>query len=581
MNNFLNIRASKKHPAIKNNPKDISLPIKKPFNKPKKNYSNRKKQKQINNNKENIQKNILTDIGNLTVRNDMNEIKLEKPSKNIINRIRKEVLKNIKKPKCPKNTIQYNSNNNNNYNVVKLQKRIIPQQNKNQKKIISSIPLFNNYIQKTFSSQNTNKGEMNKTRLYKVKRTFSIWEHPNNKTFEINNHISKRNSIIINDNYETERNFPKQEKNKSADVSPNKMKKIIKNKKNLCPGNIKNVKNKSMIVRQIKKKDIKVGVIKLSINDYNDKDKNKNNFKNYENEKLKINLNTEKNVNSSLKTIIFNKNPQIVEEYFDEIYKYLKNIENSDLPKENYMKNTQKEITEKMRTILVDWLVDVHAKFKLFPETLFLTINIIDRYLSKSSINKKYLQLLGITSMFIAGKYEDIYPPDMKEYLFMTNNTYGKEELIRLESDILDKIEFNMTYPTSLRFLEIYKKIINLKEIDFYRCRYFIEIALLDYNCCHFSPSLIAGTSIFLNFILNNLKNKEIKYSQNKIFKQIDYDIKEIRPCLNSLIQAIKSMIDPSYKYTAIKRKFEKDGLMKVSKEKIDIDHIIDNKYFI
>ena len=122
------------------------------------------------------------------------------------------------------------------------------------------------------------------------------------------------------------------------------------------------------------------------------------------------------------------------------------------------MKTIQKYIKEKMRTILLDWLIDVHSKFKLVDETLFLTINIIDRYLSKQSINKKYFQLLGITAMFIASKYEDIYPPEIKEFIFMTDNAYTPEELIKLESDILDKIEFNMTYPTSLRFLEIFKK---------------------------------------------------------------------------------------------------------------------------
>ena len=156
----------------------------------------------------------------------------------------------------------------------------------------------------------------------------------------------------------------------------------------------------------------------------------------------------------------------------------------------------------------------------------------------------------------------------------MTNNTYNREELINLESDILDKIKFNLTYPTSLRFLEIYKTKINLKEIDFYRCRYFIEIALLDYNCCHFSPRLIAGSSIYLNYKLSKIKNR---YLENKILKTIEYDIKEMNPCLNLIVNGIKQMNDPKNKYNSIKRKFEKEKYMKISKEKFDINVFLEN----
>ena len=241
------------------------------------------------------------------------------------------------------------------------------------------------------------------------------------------------------------------------------------------------------------------------------------------------------------------------------------------------MKTIQKYINEKMRTILLDWLIDVHSKFKLVDETLFLTINIIDRYLSKQSINKKYFQLLGITAMFIASKYEDIYPPEIKEFIFMTDNAYTPEELIKLESDILDKIEFNMTYPTSLRFLEIFKKKLHLKDLDFNRCRYFIEICLFDYNCCHFSPSLIAATSIFLNHKINKTKNKDYNFLEEKILKNhIGYYIKEIYPCLYYLVNMLKQINDPNYKYTSLKRKFGKEEFMKVSTEKYDINNVME-----
>ena len=90
------------------------------------------------------------------------------------------------------------------------------------------------------------------------------------------------------------------------------------------------------------------------------------------------------------------------------------------------MNCSQKDINSKMRSVLLDWLVDVHYKFKLLPETLFLTVNLIDRYLEKVEINRKRLQLVGVTSMFIASKYEEIYAPEVKDFAYVTDSAYTK-----------------------------------------------------------------------------------------------------------------------------------------------------------
>ena len=540
MHKYLNIKESKKHLLKKN--------IKKENNNPNKNASNRlkivsfniKKLKAVNNNKENYDINILTDFGKSTVQNETKRIKNGK-NKNNIN---KEKQKDLEYNKYSKKT--YNNN------VIKLQKKII-----HNRKNISSIPLFKNYILKTLTTKNSNKGNLTKNLNSKMKYSIN----------ESNNHISnKRNSVIITSNYYKDENNKLTDNFKSADVSPSHMKKIItKNKNNILTQNL-HLKNKSMIIGQNKKKAR--GVIKLSIIDINNKEKNNKT----------INITSSNTIKIFLNEINVDKNPQKVEEYLEDIYSHLKSIDNINLPMKDYMKIVQKDINEKMRTKLLDWLINVHSSFKLLPETLFLTINIIDKYLSKISIKRKYLQLLGITSMFIASKYEDIYPPEIKDFIFMTNNSYSKEELIKLESDILDKIEFNLTFPTTLRFLEIFKEFLNLKEIDYFRCRYFIEIALFDYKCCHFSTRLIAASSIILNQKINISKNK--KYIDNNLLKTIEYDLEQLTPCLLCLINAINQMMNPNNKYSSIRRKFEKEEFYKVSKDKIKMDNIFidDNK---
>ena len=558
MKNYLNIQANKKHLVTKIISKENNFPSKKISNKFKLVSSNPKRFKQVNNNKENRDKNILTDISNLSFQQNFASVICDRPFKTIVYKkkatnIEKEKPKDIKKVKFDRNSYKCNDQN--------LLKKKIQSINLVQK-AGSYIPSYKNYVQKTFSTINTSVDYQNRTKFYIKQKTISINNDYNKrKTYNGSHLIGNNNVTISTSNYYTDCNFmTHKEKIKSADVSPNRrgiISLMIKNN-NIIKEENDNTKNNSLIVAQNAKRR---GVIKLSLNNYKNKIKNYNN--NDKNNK-KSSLFAQKVANLPLKKTVINSNPQMVDEYFDEIYKYLKSIENSDLPKENYMITVQKDINEKMRKILLDWLIDVHAKFKLTTETLFLTINIIDRYLSKKSIHRKYLQLLGVTSMLIASKYEDIYPPEIKDFIFMTDNAYTKEELIKMENDILDKIQFNMTYPTSFRFLEIFKKILKLKEIDYYRCRFLLEIALFDYNCCHFSPSLIAATSIFLNYKLNNM---DIKCFENT---NIQYKIIEMIPCLKCLVNAVKQMNDIGNKYTAIKRKFEKEEFMNISKEKID-----------
>ena len=92
--------------------------------------------------------------------------------------------------------------------------------------------------------------------------------------------------------------------------------------------------------------------------------------------------------------------------------------------------SNQEDINEKMRTVLVDWLIEVHLKFKLLPETLYLTVNLIDRYLALESVSRKRLQLVGVTAMLIASKYEEIYPPEIKDFVFVTDQAYNRGDML-------------------------------------------------------------------------------------------------------------------------------------------------------
>ena len=130
-------------------------------------------------------------------------------------------------------------------------------------------------------------------------------------------------------------------------------------------------------------------------------------------------------------------------EYAEDIHTHMKSVETSTIPKASYMKN-QNDINESMRAILVDWLVDVHLKFKLLSETLFLTVNLIDRYLSIKQIPRTKLQLIGVSAMLITTKYEEIYPPTVKDFVYITDNAYSREEVLETESEILQALDFDI-----------------------------------------------------------------------------------------------------------------------------------------
>ena len=89
----------------------------------------------------------------------------------------------------------------------------------------------------------------------------------------------------------------------------------------------------------------------------------------------------------------------------------------------------QTEITDRMRQILVSWLVEVHLKFKLLPETLFITVNLVDRYIERQKVTRSEFQLLGVTAMQIASKYEEIVVPRIDDFIEMTDNAYTKDQV--------------------------------------------------------------------------------------------------------------------------------------------------------
>ena len=312
----------------------------------------------------------------------------------------------------------------------------------------------------------------------------------------------------------------------------------------------------------------------LKINNFNSKNvnnilkiKDKNINKNSENKKTNkknslILIYNDNNNNNDLT----NENKIFPEkEYFFDIFEHLLSIESDFLPKFDYMNLIQNDINENMRNILLEWLFELHIKFKLRQETFLLTINIIDRYLSIKKINRNKLQLLGIASMFISCKIEEIYIPKLNDFIYFTDFAYKINEMIEMEFDILNSLDFNINFASSLSFLNMFKNLyfkINENMNSF--CCFLINLSAVEYKMINFKSSHIAIGIIFISYLQFNQNINE--FYLNHKFKLKN----EIFESIKNIIKSWKKIDDN--KFQVIKRKYMSDKYYKIGKEKINFD---------
>lgn len=158
----------------------------------------------------------------------------------------------------------------------------------------------------------------------------------------------------------------------------------------------------------------------------------------------------------------------------------------------------QNEVTWKMRGILLDWLVEIHTKFRLLPETIFLATNIIDRFLSVRVVSLVKFQLVGVTALFIAAKYEEVVCPSVTNFLYMTDGGYTDDEILKAERYVLSMIDFNLSYPNPINFLRRISKADDYDIQSRTMAKYLMEISVVDHRFMDTPPSLIAAAGNWL-----------------------------------------------------------------------------------
>ncbi len=189
--------------------------------------------------------------------------------------------------------------------------------------------------------------------------------------------------------------------------------------------------------------------------------------------------------------------PLMVAEYVGEIFDYLKVLEEATMPNPDYMDH-QDHLEWHLRGVLVDWLVEVHTRFHLLPETIFLAINIIDRFLSSRVVELEKLQLVGITAMFIASKYEEVLSPHVSNFKHVADDGFTEEEILKAERFVLQALNYDLSYPNPMNFLRRISKADNYDIQTRTLGKYLLEISLLDHKFMEYPPSHIAAASMYL-----------------------------------------------------------------------------------
>jgi hypothetical protein len=212
--------------------------------------------------------------------------------------------------------------------------------------------------------------------------------------------------------------------------------------------------------------------------------------------------------------------------------------------------------------VLFNWLIDVHLKYNLHPQTFFITINIIDSYLSANVVYRNELQLVGITALWIAAKYEETYQvPKISNLVYICDSTYNDKQILEMESKILLEMKFDFLKNSSFSYYETIKRQTFMKEKDEFLGRYLLEGILFDISTRKYSELTIASAVIFF---IQKLRGYELK-KEEKVSEITGVSEKELRSCAREIC-SIWQKINEVSEMSSLRQKYTRPEFMEVAK---------------
>lgn len=176
----------------------------------------------------------------------------------------------------------------------------------------------------------------------------------------------------------------------------------------------------------------------------------------------------------------------------------------------------QDDIDEDTRAILIDWLVQIHMEFRLVPETLYLCVNMIDRYCSAINVQRTELQLIGVTALLLASKHGDIDPLEVRDCYFILDFEYKGQEVIEMEQAILRVLNWKLSLPTAYPFLDRFLSLTTASPMTRVTAAYYLERTLQEYDLLQYRPSMVCASAVILA-----LNNPDIRVAEEDPFREL------------------------------------------------------------
>lgn len=231
--------------------------------------------------------------------------------------------------------------------------------------------------------------------------------------------------------------------------------------------------------------------------------------------------------------------PLMVAEYSTEIFEYMYELEKKYMPNPNYITD-QRELEWSQRGLLMDWLVEIHTKLHLLPETLYLAGNIVDRFMTLRVVNLDKIQLVGVTALLLAAKYEEVFPPVLHYFAYVTSGNFDESDILSAEKFMLQVLEFELSYPNPLNFLRRISKADNYDVQSRSFGKYLLEISVVHHELMEYPPSLCAAAAMY---VARHILGRP-EWTANLAHYSGDYSEEDLRDAAKTLVVYLASPVE-------------------------------------
>ncbi|XP_045187579.2 G2/mitotic-specific cyclin-B2-like [Mercenaria mercenaria] len=259
------------------------------------------------------------------------------------------------------------------------------------------------------------------------------------------------------------------------------------------------------------------------------------------------------------------KDPLTCSEYAQDVIDYLQMVERRSSFPEKYLQQKGSDVTPHMRTVLMDWLIQVQVHQDLSQHTLHLCVNLIDKFLSIQNVMLDTLQLLGITSLLIAAKYHERFPPEICDLCHLTDGTYEPSQVLKMERYILKKLNFDLNIPGPVIFLERFLLVnqCEKKMLIQSMSMYLLDLTLTEATFVHFYHSLLAASAIYIS---RELLGCDVLWDQ-AFAHYTKYSENDLSECVRAMKRTL-SKLNKS-KFTGAKQKYAHHDFHSISKHRV------------